>query len=209
MCYWSLVFIIFLYSHLVNLTFVLLTDPSFIPQLQFICCSSTSFNSLFFLCLTLSSCPFSFFALSLSRLHRGHMSTMFWVLAKHLASKPIHPAGQYVCYYNVCTQSTLVTACLSCQIQITGQRESELRGSSKNLISLALFCLQDIVVGEKNITSLIVWADNIKSGEDFFSTFYWVETGKRQTGNRGEGRIRRATKAGIKPATVASMQHAL
>lgn len=119
MCYWSFVFIIFLYSHLVNLTFVLLNRP-FIAQLQFICCSSTSFNSLFFLCLTLSSCPF-FFTLSLSCFHRGHISTMFWVLAKHLASKPIHPASQYVCSYNVCTQSTLVTGCLSCRIQITGQ----------------------------------------------------------------------------------------
>lgn len=164
---WSLGFIFFLYPHLVNLTFVLLTDPSFIPQKQFICCYSTSFNSLFFLCLTLSSCPFFFmFTLSLSCLHRGHISTMFWVLAKHLASKPIHSAGQYVCSNNVCTQSTLVTACLSCQIQITGQRESELRCNSKNLISVSLFCLQDVVGEEKNISSSIVWADNIESALD-------------------------------------------
>lgn len=110
--------------------------------------------------------PF-FFALPLSCLHRGHISTMFRVLAKHLASKPIHPAGQYVCSYNVCTQSTLATACSSCQIQITGQRESELHCGSRNLISVALFCLQDIVGEEKNITCSIVWADNIESGEDF------------------------------------------
>lgn len=108
-------FIIFLYFHLVNLTFVLLADPSFIPQLQFICCYSTSFNSLFFFCLTLSSGAFFFsFALSLSCFNRGNISTMFWVHAKHLASKPIHPDGQYVCSDNVCTQSILVTACLSC-----------------------------------------------------------------------------------------------
>lgn len=57
------------------------------------------------------------FALSLSCLHTGHRGTMFWVLAEHLAFKPIHPAGQYVCSDNVCTQSILVTACSSCQIQ--------------------------------------------------------------------------------------------
>lgn len=110
--------------------------------------------------------PF-FFALALSCLRRGHISTMFWVLAEHLASEPIHPAGQYVCSYNVCTQSTLVTACLSCQIQITGQRESELLCASKNLISVALFCLQDIVGEENNATCSTVWADNIESGDEF------------------------------------------
>lgn len=145
-------FIIFLYSHLVNFTFVLL-NPPFIPQLQFICCSSTSFHSLFSLCLTLSSCPPFFFTLSLSCFHRGHKSTMFWVLAKHEASKPIHPASQYVCSDNVCTQSTLVTACLSCQIQITGQQESELccNSGEKKLIHVALFCLHDMVRREKKL----------------------------------------------------------
>lgn len=56
----------FLNFHLVSLTFVLLTDPSFIPQLMG--GSVTSFNSLFFP-------PFYFFLsfvrLSLSFLHRG------------------------------------------------------------------------------------------------------------------------------------------
>lgn len=166
MCYWSLVFIILLYSYLVNLTLFSRLIP-----LLFLSCSSyvaprphliPSFSSV----LRFPPVPF-FFALSLSCFHRGHISTMFWVLAKHLASKPIHPTGQYVCSYNVCTQSTLVTACLSCWIQITGQRVSELHCSSKNLISLALFCWQDIVVEEKNITCSIVWADNIESGEGF------------------------------------------
>ena len=107
------------------------------------------------------------FALSLSCLRRGHRSTMFWVLAKHLASKPIHPVDQYVFSYNVCTQRTLVTACLSCQIQITGQREAELLCSSKNLISSALFCLQDKVGEGKNTTCSTVCSDNIESGEEF------------------------------------------
>ncbi len=108
---------------------------SWLIPLLFLSCSSYvaprphlihSFSSV----LPFPPVPF-FFALPLSCLHRGHISTMFWVLAKHLASKPIHPAGQYVCSYNVCTQSTLATACSSCQIQITGQRESELHCSSK------------------------------------------------------------------------------
>lgn len=123
-CYWFFRFILFSCSHLVNLTFVLLTDPSFILQLQFICCTSTSFNSLFFLSLTIFFSLFFFFIPfpphTLSRFHRGHISTMFLVLAEHLASKPIHSASQYVCSYNVGTQSTLVIACLTCQIQITG-----------------------------------------------------------------------------------------
>lgn len=69
---WPLGFIIFLDSHLVNLAFVLLTDPSFIPQLQFICCSSTSFNSLSSLCLTLFLCSF-FPILPLQREHKHNV----------------------------------------------------------------------------------------------------------------------------------------
>lgn len=63
---WVLSF--FLDFHLVSLTFVLMTDPSFLPQLQFMCCSLTSFNFLFF---PPSYFFLFFFALSLYFLHRG------------------------------------------------------------------------------------------------------------------------------------------
>lgn len=125
--------IIFLYSHLVNLTFVLLTDPSFIPQLQFICCSSTSFNSLFFLCLSLSSFPFFLRTFTISLLQRAHKHNVLSA-CKASGLQAYTFSRAIVCSYNVCTQSTVVAACLSCKIQITGQPESELHCNSKNLI---------------------------------------------------------------------------
>lgn len=95
-------FFIFLLSHLVNLTFVHLTDPSFIPQLQFICCCSTSFNSLFLLSLSSS---FSLFTLYFHYLipTEDAQAQYSRVLAKHLTSTPL--TGQHVCSNKVLAQS--------------------------------------------------------------------------------------------------------
>lgn len=78
----------------------------------------------------------------LSCLHRRNISTMFWVLAEHLAPEPIQPDGQYVCSDNVATQSRLAPAPVA--IQIAGQRESELRCCCKKL-NFWLFCVGEFV----------------------------------------------------------------
>lgn len=83
---------------------------------------------------TLSLSSVLLLLLSLSCLHRGNISTMFRVLAEHLAPEPIQPDGQYVCSNNVCTQSRPAPARVA--IQIGGQRESELRRRCKNKISV-------------------------------------------------------------------------
>lgn len=152
-CPWF--FIIFLYSHLVNLTFVLLTDPSFIPQLQFMCCSSTSFNSLFFLCLTLSSCPLFFFLRTFTILppHRPQRHNVLGACGAsgfqtHTSSRPICLLRQCLytkytcdCLLELSNTKLLASGSLSCTAVL------------KNLISEALFCLEG---EEKNLTSSIV-----------------------------------------------------
>ena len=107
----------FLYSHLVNLTFVPFTYPSFIPQLQLICCSSTSFNSLFFSVLPFPHAPFSLCTFIISFLQRLH---------KHYILDAYKASEFYTSNWHICSLlqslSTKYSACMSCEIEITGQR---------------------------------------------------------------------------------------
>lgn len=104
-----------LHAHLGNSTFVLFTDPSFLPGLQWSVAPRPRLTP------SLSS-VFLSFALSLSCLHRGDISTMSWVLAEHLAAEPKHPDGQHVCSNNVGTQSGLAPARVPAQTAASRRR---------------------------------------------------------------------------------------
>lgn len=138
MCGWPSVFIVPHDAHLGN-HFCSLHWSLLYSSAAVVCCSSTSFNSLSLLCLTLFLCLLILCSFAIL-LPQGEHKHNVLVLAEHLAPEPIQPDGQYVCSDNVGTQSRLAPARVA--VQIGDQRESSFTVvvKKKGKTNFCLFC---------------------------------------------------------------------